>query len=175
MWIQTCKGMFETPKHKLAALYDKACILLEVPDNIKKSICIIASDIDTDIINVEAGGIEDCPHVTVLYGINKEIDLKKYFTKPLLLKTDNKITYFDNDDASVAKVDIFSPELHELYYTIKSKEANTDTRLDYNPHLTIAYLKPMKRLDNDGFVSFSWVQKECSLMMNGLMNRITLR
>lgn len=174
MWTQICRGMFEKPKHKLAGLYDKACILLEVPDNIKKSICIIANDIDTDVINVDAGGIEDSSHITIIYGINEEIDLSKYFTKPLLLRTDNKITYFDNEKTSVAKVDVFSPELHELYYTIKSKESNTDENLEYNPHLTIAYLKPKQRLENEGFVSFSWLQRECSLMKNGLIDKVHL-
>lgn len=174
MWTQTCKGMFEKPKHKLASFYDKACILFEVPDNIKKSICIIANDIDQNIIDVEAGGIEDSPHVTLIHGINEEIDLNKYFTKPILFKTDSKITYFDNDDSSVAKVNVFSKELHDLYWVIKSKESNTDDRIEFNPHITIAYLKPEQRLENEGFVSFSWVQRNCSLMKNGLIDKVIL-
>jgi len=164
----------KTPQQKKSALYDRACILMEVPDNIKKSVCIIANDIDPEVINVEAGGIEGAPHITVLYGVKDNVILSKYFKKPLLLKTDTKITYFDNDDTTVAKVAILSEELHDLHYLIKSFEPNSDDRLDYNPHMTIAYLQPNKRLENDGFVSFSWVQRSIELHLNGLVDKLTI-
>jgi hypothetical protein len=168
----TC--LFDNKPPKTSSLYDKACVLFDVPDNVKKSICIIANDIDTEILNVEAGGIEDTSHITVLYGVKATMDLSKYFKKPILLKTDTKITYFDNEDASVAKVAIFSDEIQDLHYLIKSFEPNSDDRLDYNPHITIAYLKPNKRLENDGFVSFSWVQRSIELRFNGLVDKIQI-
>lgn len=160
--------------YKPASFYEDACVMIEVPENIQKAVCIIANDISPDILNVEKGGIEDQPHVTVLYGVNDDCDISKYFTRPIVIKTDTKITYFDNDDASVAKVAIISPELDKLHFLMKSKEANKDDYLEYNPHMTIAFLKPGARLEHDGFVSFSWVQKHISLRRNGLLDKYVL-
>ena len=159
--------------YKPASFYEYACVLLEVPENVQKAVCILANDIDPDIVNVDEGGIEDNPHITVLYGVGDDLDLSKYFTKPILMKTDTKITYFDNDKTSVAKVDIICPELKDIHLLMKSKESNQH-EYEYHPHMTIAFLNKGKRLENDGFVHFSWIQKHISLRKNGLLDKYVL-
>lgn len=160
--------------YKPASFYEFACVLLEVPENVQRAVCILANDIDPDIINVDEGGIEDNPHITVLYGVNDNLELNKYFSKPFLVKTDTKISYFDNDTTTVAKVDIISPELKDIHLLMKSKESNQDSHEYYHPHMTIAYLKKGARLENDGFVHFSWIQKHISLRKNGLLDKYVL-
>ena len=89
MWTQTCRGMFETPKHKLAGLYDKACILLEAPDNIKKSIQILANDIDTDIVDAFALSFHEYNSEQIKKNIIKSI-----FGSEVSINIDNKYYLF---------------------------------------------------------------------------------
>lgn len=156
-----------------ANFYEEACVLFDVPDNVKKNICEIANKIPKSVINIEAGGLEDKAHVTIIYGVNDTLNLKKYFTKSLKIRTDNKITYFDNDDFSVAKIEVFSDDLKKLHYAIKENEEN-EHKYDYSPHITIAFLQKGKRLNDIKLDSFEWEQKEINLEKNGLIDRIRI-
>ena len=61
--------------------FENACIMMDVPDAIKKLINRIANDIDKNDIDFDNGGIEDQGHITVLYGVKDSCDVSKYFSQ----------------------------------------------------------------------------------------------
>jgi 2'-5' RNA ligase len=91
-------------------------------------------------------GIETDPHVTILYGLHSEVTesdvrgvLDKYLSKRLDIWTWG-IGKFDNKDYSVVKFDIHSPILHDINKDLKKLPHTTDYP-NYQPHMTIAYVK----------------------------------
>ena len=92
-------------------------------------------------------GIEQEPHVTLLYGIHDdEIIPDKVFEKlaecemPKTLKLEN-ISLFKNDDYDVLKFDIHEDLLNNINKKLCELPFSTDFP-DYHAHSTIAYLKP---------------------------------
>jgi len=129
------------------AKYD--CMLgIKVPDEFSKKIINIGNQIDKNILD-EEDGLEKDIHISLIYGVNdiknKVGDLIK---KPIKIKTDSKISYFDNKDRnqSVAKIKVISKDLEKLHYFIRENFDNKQTFDEYNPHITIAYLKYGERL-----------------------------
>jgi 2'-5' RNA ligase len=92
-------------------------------------------------------GLENEPHVTILYGLHGDIDDKdievdiKEIKEPKI--SFKNISSFTNDKFDVLKFDVESKELHSLNKKF-SKYPNTNKFPDYHPHCTIAYLKPGK-------------------------------
>jgi spore coat polysaccharide biosynthesis predicted glycosyltransferase SpsG len=156
--------------------FEKACILCEGPTDVKKLVCKIANSIRQVDINFDEGGIEDDAHVTVLYGVDDNVNLQEYFKKPIQMKLDNKVSYFDNDNFSVAKIDVLSDELKTLHNVIRIKEPNEHTYSDgnFHAHVTISYLKKGKRLEKTKIPQIEWAQKDISLQKNGLMDKYVL-
>lgn len=100
-------------------------------------------DIDTDQY-----GIEDECHITICYGLEKDVkfdDFKKYlFTlndyKTILVS----ISVFENEKYDVLKVDAKCPKAAESNKLINDNfEVHTEFK-DFHPHMTIAYLKKGK-------------------------------
>lgn len=91
-------------------------------------------------------GREKEAHVTVKYGLHSTSDsgVRKAIAdeSPVTIVL-GKISLFRNDDADVVKVGVQSPGLRRLNQKI-STLPNSDTHPDYQPHATIAYLKPGK-------------------------------
>jgi hypothetical protein len=96
-------------------------------------------------------GLEEDPHVTILYGIHEdEVDNEVVLSVmeenmvPVSVEID-EIDIFENDDYDVVKYNV--PKVDELMKMRKLFEdtfPNTQTFPDYNPHVTIAYVKPGK-------------------------------
>jgi hypothetical protein len=91
------------------------------------------------------GGKETDIHCTVLYGLHDATpssELKEYFSgvKPFKVNL-GKISYFENKDFDVMKIDVDSDELRHINSDIKANFDNTQTYDEYNPHVTIAYIK----------------------------------
>jgi 2'-5' RNA ligase len=89
-------------------------------------------------------GIEDDPHITVLWGIYTK-DIRK-IRKILEGHRGGKVKLgqigmFESEDYDVLKVNIISQPLHRLHNALKENIKNADIRPSYNPHLTLAYLK----------------------------------
>lgn len=96
-------------------------------------------------------GIETDPHITVLYGFNDDVkadiiknQLSKYIKDNNINNIDISIkntSYFNNAEFSVLKFTVESKTLTKLnkyfseLYDVKSSYG------EYNPHITIAYLK----------------------------------
>lgn len=90
-------------------------------------------------------GIEDEPHITLLYGLHPRITkdeiktiLDKFtFTEVKMMKP----SLFKNEKYDVVKCDIVSGELHKVNAELK-KLPHISTFPEYHPHITICYMKP---------------------------------
>lgn len=106
----------------------------------------ITNIIDPDDIHEE--GIENEPHLTLLYGLHKEVTLDEIKN---IMKDYNSIEaniegidFFDNDEYDVLKFNIkASKELAEINSRL-SELPNSNEYKDYKPHLTISYLNKGK-------------------------------
>lgn len=92
-------------------------------------------------------GREDNIHITVLYGIadNKHgvaASLLKN-TKPFVVKL-GKTSLFTNDVFDVLKIDVESPDLHQINSILSKNIDVMQTYPKYIPHVTIAYLNKNK-------------------------------
>jgi hypothetical protein len=94
-------------------------------------------------------GKENSSHVTILYGLKKDSDfhairdmIKSY--KPFEIEFGDISIFDDNSKYDVVKVEIISQDLHILHNLIKDKFKNVWSYDQYNPHMTIAYVKKNK-------------------------------
>jgi len=93
-------------------------------------------------------GLELKPHVTVLYGFDPDVEFNKI--KKYLPKIDDKfiieftsITNFKNHpDYEVLKFDLKNRYLTSLNIGLRYRFPIQSDFPEYNPHCTIAYLKP---------------------------------
>lgn len=127
--------------------YDSGAVMLKL-DVPKKWWDKMTSKIDKDDVYVEDGdrtfGIEDEPHITVLYGLDKDVpneDVEEIVEKikPFEIELKN-ISAFENEKYDVLKFDIDNDYLHELNKMFKELPYKNDFP-DYKPHATIGYLK----------------------------------
>jgi 2'-5' RNA ligase len=90
-------------------------------------------------------GYELNPHVTVLWGISPEVkftEVKKYLIPPYKIDIKlSEISMFKSDDYDVIKFSVESKILHTLHDTLMGKVSNKQTFPEYNPHITISYIK----------------------------------
>ena len=127
--------------------YEFGCAMIEVPFADWNQ---ITSMVDPeDVYEVEGDrsyGIQDNPHVTILYGLHKGVspdDIKAVidrFSGDLRVKIDG-IGIFENEDFDVVKLNVVPDgglqQLHEMI----SELPNSDQYPEYKPHITIAYVK----------------------------------
>lgn len=113
-------------------------------------------------------GLEDNPHVTVLYGIHEdEIDPEVIYDviqnemEPVTVTVDN-ISIFPGDEYDVVKYDIpVTDQLKQYREKFEKRYPNTQTFPEYHPHMTLAYVKPgegqkyVKKLDEPFDVTFN--------------------
>jgi len=109
----------------------------------------VQSEIDKDELYQDESnkfGLENNPHVTLLYGIHKEVtfDEVKEVIDKLELPDEIKITgisKFENENYDVLKFDVDSTDLSKINSALR-KLPYTNDYDEYKPHITIAYLKP---------------------------------
>jgi hypothetical protein len=92
-------------------------------------------------------GREGEPHVTILYGFTEdlnEMDVRKILknTKPfnIIITSLDKFETGKGYDVVVFKLQ--SDVLTSLHEKCKNNYSNIQTFLDYNPHITVGYVKP---------------------------------
>lgn len=118
---------------------------------------------ENDLYNEENLGIENEPHVTLLYGIHdgghethnrlsdSEIELLIQLSYPELDDYDNplplklqNISYFDKEKYDVLKFDVSGDYIFDINKNLRDHFEYTTDFPKYHPHCTIAYLKKGK-------------------------------
>lgn len=102
---------------------------------------------NNEVYNEDGYGREDQTHVTVLYGIH-DYDTEKItelvrHRRPVRIKL-GKTKIFQNDDYDVLYVEVKSTPLHSLHHHLRDNLPNSYKFPEYNPHVTLAYLKKGK-------------------------------
>jgi hypothetical protein len=94
-------------------------------------------------------GLEDEPHITLLYGIHSDevkdddvLSILEQFKDKLKFIKLTKVTKFDNPKYEVLKFDVDANILHDINAKLCEELPFTSDYPDYHPHLTIAYVKP---------------------------------
>jgi hypothetical protein len=95
-------------------------------------------------------GLEDNPHVTIVYGIHEDeidtqtiVDVMENNMQPLTLPV-TEIGVFEGKEYDVVKYNLEVTEQLKTYRNLFLKFPNTQSFPDYNPHITIAYVLPGK-------------------------------
>lgn len=127
--------------------YKYGCVMLYLDNEIIEEFHDLIDNDDLYLgTNDDPGyGLEDEPHVTVLYGIHSDVNdsevekLIKEFKRPVVIL--NEITIFENDDKpyDVVKFDVKNEMLNDMNKTLKQLPYTTDYP-DYKAHVTIGYV-----------------------------------
>ena len=131
--------------------YSYSSVQVNLPDSLRKDITEWgALNVPEEALYTEKDdddyGRRADSHVTVLYGIedanpSQVSDLLKT-EKPLTLKLAKISMFTSGDKYDVLKVEVeVTPELRAIHEKLKKKTENVWSYDDYNPHITIAYLK----------------------------------
>jgi 2'-5' RNA ligase len=124
------------------------CIMADVPQ--KESMLEFIKKIPNECVYEEVGenyGKETNPHVTVMYGLSpvEETRVKELLTKvPKKIVAElGKISKFSNTDTpyDVLKIEVKSPHLSKIHEIIRKNFENNYKWPQYNPHVTLAYVK----------------------------------
>ena len=124
------------------------CIMADVPQ--KESMLDFIKKIPSECVYEEAGkhyGKENNPHVTVMYGLSpvEENRVKELLTKvPKKIVAElGQISKFENADApyDVLKIEVKSSHLSKIHEMIRKNFDNNYQWPQYNPHVTLAYVK----------------------------------
>jgi hypothetical protein len=157
--------------------YQYGCVMIEIPisnwQEITKS--INPEDIYKESESDDSHGIQDFPHLTILYGLHKEVTpemVKSVFENykgEIHVEIDG-IGIFENEKFDVVKFNV-KPDgaLQELHDRL-SKLPNSDEFPNYTPHITIAYVKKgtgKKYLKPEYKYEVKSVNKVCYSMPNG--------
>lgn len=132
--------------------YKYGCVMLELnfPDIKQIHSKIKKEDLYKEPDN-DKFGLEKETHITLLYGLHDEVSLKDIsgvldsFEFPEEIKIHN-VSLFENEKYDVLKFDVDCKLLHSVNKKL-CKFPYTNEYPDYQPHLTIAYLKSGKGKD----------------------------
>jgi len=117
------------------------CVMLECPSNVIALVNAIQLQIDPQQLRDD--GLEDWPHVTLLYGLEgDDVASVEAFVKTLepVAITMRGISTFEKENGDcVLKIDVDSEVLHEYHSRIKEAFPIEETYPTYRPHVTICY------------------------------------
>ena len=125
--------------------YEYGCVMIEVPVSNWNEITSYIDPEDIYTGGDDTHGIQEFPHLTLLYGLHKEVtpemvkSVFEGFKKEINIEV-NGIDIFENKDYDVVKFNV-NPDgaLQELHDKL-SELPNSDQFPNYTPHITIAYV-----------------------------------
>jgi 2'-5' RNA ligase len=128
--------------------YKLGCVMIEVPVSNWNEITSIIYKDDLYEVEGEKYGIQTNPHLTLLYGLKPNIT-KEQIEQVLEKSVDGEkieieienIGLFENENFDVVKFNIKKTEQLQKLFDYLSQLPNENTFPDYNPHMTIAYVK----------------------------------
>jgi hypothetical protein len=131
-------------------LHDYSSTQVNVPEPERGIILEMAAQVAEEDLDLEEGGRETEPHITVKFGLHTndphDVAMALEGQGPVRLRF-GKTTMFSREDKDydVVKVDVESQDLHRLNERITAHAALsggvTDTHPTYEPHATVAYVK----------------------------------
>jgi 2'-5' RNA ligase len=125
--------------------FNLGCVMLEVP--VSNWDEIISSINEEDLYTDEGKpGIQENPHVTVLYGLHEEVSLEQ--VKSVFEDIDESIDIriegigvFENEKFDVVKFNVVAGGTLQDLHNRLSEFPNSNEYPEYEPHITIAYIK----------------------------------
>jgi len=143
---------------EVEAEYSDGCLTVDISPSLDKKVLSIGERINPSLLVND--GLEKNTHVTLLFGIDDNLDdkLKNLKFGNIDLKNRPVIEYFDNekDNNSVAMVRIESEGLHKIHNILRKKYPNKQFPGPYKPHVTIAYIKLGARLSIKSIPVYNW-------------------
>lgn len=129
---------------KFGNLYGFGCVMIYPLINSWNGITSIINK--NDVYEPTANfGIEDKPHITLLYGLHNNVteddvfEILKDYTDIDIEISINGIDIFENDKFDVVKLNINCPILFEINERLKELPHTSDYP-DYSPHMTISFV-----------------------------------
>lgn len=142
---QAAKASDQTPSEAVKAALPKfGCLMAMLPE-LAAGLASVASQIPKE--DLAKDGVETEPHATVLYGFSLDFDAQKL---PEVLSGFGpfearlgKLSRFECPEYDVVKFEVVSDRLRALNAELSEsfKEDITPSKWDYNPHVTVAYVK----------------------------------
>jgi hypothetical protein len=155
--------------------YKFGCVMLKVPFTNWIDITNRIEPEDVYDGDDDKHGLEDDPHLTLLYGLEPEVSeceiksIMNSFGKPLDIEIDG-IDIFENENFDVVKFNIRkSSDLQSIHDKL-SQLPNQDSYPDYKPHITISYVNKgsgKKYLDPNFKLSIKGLSEICYSMPSG--------
>lgn len=125
------------------AEYEYNSLQFNVTGKLATKLINFGKSIPDELINTAAGGREKDPHISVKYGLIDHIDknLINLLTGfgPVKVQL-GPITRFENEGSDVLKVDVLGDDIIRLNKLVVSNVKCIDSRTEYHPHLTIAFM-----------------------------------
>jgi hypothetical protein len=122
----------------------RGCVMMMVNISNWNDVCQMINAEDVYSID-EDHGIEQTPHITVLYGFysfvmpHDVLEVLNTFKQPSV-RFGNIGIFEDHPDFDVVKIDVESEDLNNMHSELLNLP-NEQTFPTYKPHMTIAYLK----------------------------------
>lgn len=136
--------------------FDKNSLQIQkLPAQLKSQLKKITDNIGDVMIHQQ---LPDDYHITVVYGSDaKPKEIKQIFKNKIQVSNQDHISYFDNEQQTVAIVRIQKTDsFRKLVKSIQKKYGGNETYDSWNPHITIAYLKPGCRLPDIKIKKHDW-------------------
>lgn len=135
------------------------CLMAILPEKLRKEITDWCLEIIPDC-HLGVGGRELTPHLTIKYGFEDSGEATVTALKAMLLRCGpipielKGMTLFTGvDEGDVLKIDVEGKELRRLNSEISDSFPCHDSRPEYLPHVTVAYLDPKISASYDGSVT----------------------
>jgi 2'-5' RNA ligase len=147
----------------------KGCLMLTIPKADADAITEFGQrNIDTE--SLVDDGLEEYVHTTVLYGFSQKTNIAEVeeFVKNYadIFVTFGQIKRFEANEnrpgSDVIVIEVDSLALRQMHEDLKEAFDVVTTYPTFNPHCTLAYVKPGAHKELDGDMTFEYMRSLCS-------------